>query len=104
MHEGYRHNFNWSPGPCFEVMTHKEHFVWLKTVKVLFFCSLPVMKYCVKLYFYGINDLFASVYAAFVVIKAIKSHVINTSVNEDTGKSVKHKYILIHSTNPIAFP
>ena len=27
MHEGCRHNFNWSPGPCFEVMTHKEYFV-----------------------------------------------------------------------------
>jgi len=39
-----------------------------------------------------------------VVIKAIKSHVINTSVNEDIGKSVKHKYILIHNINPIAFP
>lgn len=62
------------------------------------------MKHCIKLYFQGINDLFASYRAAFVVIKAIKSHVINTGVNEDIGKSVKHKYILIHSINPIAFP
>lgn len=37
-------------------------------------------------------------------MKVIKSHVINTSVNEDIGKSVKHKYILIYSVNPIAFP
>lgn len=27
MHEDCRHNFNWSPGPYFEVMTHKEYFV-----------------------------------------------------------------------------
>lgn len=62
------------------------------------------MKHCIKLYFLGINDLFASFLAAFVVIEAIKSHVINNSVNEDIGKSVKHKYILIHSINAIAFP
>lgn len=26
-HESCRHYFNWSPGPCFEMLTHKEYFV-----------------------------------------------------------------------------
>lgn len=37
-------------------------------------------------------------------MKIIKCCVINTSFNEDIGKAVKHKYILIHGINPIAFP